>query len=358
MGSYIKSAQDSIRTIITECKADGKRDVKFGLVTYRDHPPEDRSYVTKTFSFTSSPVLAKQYVDTMAADGGGDGPEAVADGLHDALAFFPWSLSAVKIVVFIADAPPHGLSKHQTDGLPPGWDTHDPMVDVVQMLQKEIILYSVGCEPALGQTSFARDWFKAIAEVTGGRYLSLKNAKLLPQVIIGGASEETDLEKNAALIEEEIVSIRQEASSEGKSYTEDEIFELAAKRMGEKGLKTTQGLLSDIGVGEEQTPFSGRISECKTMKEVSDMLNKESPPQSQFQFSRSSSTMSDGDCLEMDYGGLPPLAMPMSSMSMARGSSMATPTAAPAHFAEQSYSAMPQAISKEQVTRFARRKGY
>jgi len=43
MGSYIAAAQSSIRTIITGCAADGKRDVKFGLVTYRDLPPEERT---------------------------------------------------------------------------------------------------------------------------------------------------------------------------------------------------------------------------------------------------------------------------------------------------------------------------
>ena len=38
----------------------------------------------------------------------GDIPEAVADGLHDALKL-SWREEATKICVLIADAPPHGL---------------------------------------------------------------------------------------------------------------------------------------------------------------------------------------------------------------------------------------------------------
>lgn len=40
-----------------------------------------------------------------------------------------------------------------------------------------------GCEPALGtNSSWGRDFFKAIAYMTGGRYVPLANAAALPQV--------------------------------------------------------------------------------------------------------------------------------------------------------------------------------
>jgi len=273
----------------------------------------------------------------MSAQGGGDGPEAVADGIHEALVSFPWSKSAIKICVLIADAPPHGLSKFQGDGFPPQWDQHDPMVDMNLMLQQEIILYSVGCEPALGQTPFARDWFKAIAEITGGRYLSLQNAELLPQVIIGGADEEADLEKNAALIEAEIISIRAEMVAADKPIDEDQVYEIAAKRMADKGMKTTQGKLSDIGVGEAQTPYAGRISLLKTLKEVKEMLDQETPPAAAAPTMSSYSRTSSRE------------RAPRSAMSDMFGGS-----AAPA----QGYSLDSDSISKEQIKRVAWRKKY
>src|SRR4051812_41843053 len=44
----------------------------------------------------------------MSASGGGDGPESVCCGFQDALKL-PWRSEAIKICIFIADAPPHGL---------------------------------------------------------------------------------------------------------------------------------------------------------------------------------------------------------------------------------------------------------
>ena len=44
----------------------------------------------------------------MIASGGGDGPEAVTAGLAACLTDLEWRRSAAKMVVLIADAPPHG----------------------------------------------------------------------------------------------------------------------------------------------------------------------------------------------------------------------------------------------------------
>ena len=51
--------------------------MRFALVSYRDHPPQDTSFITKTFEFTNSISVMQSYVQTMSAAGGGDGPEAV-----------------------------------------------------------------------------------------------------------------------------------------------------------------------------------------------------------------------------------------------------------------------------------------
>lgn len=60
------------------------------------------------------------------------------------------------------------------------------------MAQKSITLYCVGCEPAILDY---KDFFAAIAYLTGGQYVPLRNAKLLSKVIVGGAIEEISLEK-------------------------------------------------------------------------------------------------------------------------------------------------------------------
>ena len=50
---------------------------------------------------------------------GGDGPEAVADALHQVLKL-NWRQTATKICIFISDAPPHGLGMDSGDGFPNG----------------------------------------------------------------------------------------------------------------------------------------------------------------------------------------------------------------------------------------------
>jgi hypothetical protein len=51
----------------------------------------------------------KEWLEGCSAEGGGDLPEAVADGLDEALKL-SWREVSTKIVVLISDAPPHGLT--------------------------------------------------------------------------------------------------------------------------------------------------------------------------------------------------------------------------------------------------------
>ena len=83
MSSYIHSARDNIRHIVEDIVAKETCDVRLALVEYRDHPPQDRSYVTQVHDFTPRVAEMRQWLEVSKADGGGDAPEAVADALHD-----------------------------------------------------------------------------------------------------------------------------------------------------------------------------------------------------------------------------------------------------------------------------------
>ena len=102
-----------------EIVAAEKADVRLALVEYRDHPPQDSTFVTRVNDFTPSVKKMKTWLNACSASGGGDGPEAVADALHQVLKL-SWRDEAAKICVFISDAPPHGLSSHSGDGFPNG----------------------------------------------------------------------------------------------------------------------------------------------------------------------------------------------------------------------------------------------
>ena len=118
MGSYIQSATESIRQIVEEIVALEKSDIRMSLVEYRDHPPQEETFVTRAHDFTASIKKMKEWLEECSAVGGGDQAEAVADGLNEVLTL-SWREKSTKICVLIADAPPHGLSS-SGDSFPNG----------------------------------------------------------------------------------------------------------------------------------------------------------------------------------------------------------------------------------------------
>jgi hypothetical protein len=92
-------------------KLASRDDLRVGLVAFRDHPPQDHTYITKNFGFTSDVQEMKSHLKTLYASGGGDGPEAVTAGMYEALNM-QWREHASKMVVLIADAPPHGIGEY------------------------------------------------------------------------------------------------------------------------------------------------------------------------------------------------------------------------------------------------------
>jgi len=135
MGSYIRSAQQNILSIVEQISKSSGCNVQFALSKYRDHPPEETSYVSQVYPFTDNLSKIKEYVDSMSASGGGDGPESVADGLHDCLVL-PYRKLATKICIFIADAPPHGIEPNG-DNFPNGCPAgHDPLQIAREMASK------------------------------------------------------------------------------------------------------------------------------------------------------------------------------------------------------------------------------
>jgi len=235
MASYIETAKQNIRKISESMHAMEARDMRYGLVCYRDHPPQDNTYAVKVFNFTPSIQTMQQNINTMSAQGGGDGPESVSCAL-DAALNMEYRKNSVRVCVVIADAPPHGLQENG-DGFPQGCPCGiDPLVTARKMAEKQIIIYSVACEPNLGQYKNARAFFKSIAEITHGRYLSLTSAHLLPQVIIGGSIEELDLKKLETEVVQEVANVKT-ASPE---LSEAQVEERVCSNLNRKGINTWQ----------------------------------------------------------------------------------------------------------------------
>lgn len=114
-GSYISSATKNIEQICAHIFESGKlqtkEDLRVGLVAFRDHPPQDHTYIVKNFGFSSDISQVHKDLSGLYASGGGDGPEAVTAAMAEALNM-DWREYASKMVVLIADAPPHGIGEY------------------------------------------------------------------------------------------------------------------------------------------------------------------------------------------------------------------------------------------------------
>jgi len=216
MGGYIKTAQENITNIVESIIASESADIRFALVMYRDHPPQDSTYVTQIREFTSDITIMRHYVNEMQAAGGGDTPEAMTSGLFQSLSL-PYRDTATKVCVLIADAPPHGLSG-SGDGFPNGDPNTEDLLSISrQLATRGIRVYCVGCEPSISSYVEATSWMKWTAELCSGRYVSLQRANFLSNIIIGGCREELNLDKLA----KEVIVEKNKMSKEGFIFEED-----------------------------------------------------------------------------------------------------------------------------------------
>jgi Mg-chelatase subunit ChlD len=172
MADEIRSVKTHIVKIVNEVKnGNPKPDIRVGLVTYRDHKPQEYGYLFRTYQLTRDIEQALSNVVRIQANGGGDYPEAVADGLHAGLHLMDWDNNAKKIVFLIGDAAPHGLGVQDSSfiqGCPSG---HNHKTEADYASNKGIKIYTIsgsGMDPRGIQA------WKDIAKITGGEYQRLK----------------------------------------------------------------------------------------------------------------------------------------------------------------------------------------
>jgi len=271
MGSYIQSCKDNIHKIVEGLMAMEKVELRFGLVEYRDHPPQDATFVSRVTDFTSSVSMMKVNVDKMAARGGGDGPESVCCGFKAAFDM-PYHPRATKVVIFIADAPPHGLGEGG-DGFPDGCPHKmDPLELSMKMAEAGIVIYSVGCEPSVDNYENCKDFMLAVSSMTGGQYVGLSNAELLTNVIIGSASEQMSLEK---IMEQATREAQRIAAASETPLSDDEIAVMVASKLDEQKVKTTHLILDHQSVMTEKAViFSQCCSLATALSAISHLPKK------------------------------------------------------------------------------------
>jgi hypothetical protein len=131
---YIDNVKASINIICDEIresdcmKSAGPGDLRVAFIGFRDHPPQDLSFVTREWDFASDIAKISRNLRSLPdAKGGGDGPEAVTAALDQALKM-KWRNDCNKVAVLVSDAPPHGIGNdgahdHWPNGVPGGQDS-------------------------------------------------------------------------------------------------------------------------------------------------------------------------------------------------------------------------------------------
>ena len=203
MGAYIDEVKRRLLEIVDTLRAAPLcRSLRMGLVSYRDHPPQDDTFASRVVPLTADIESIRTGVARMQASGGGDGPESVTDGLYD-LVRLDWRPRAARVVVWVGDAPPHGVEPHN-DGFPEGCPCgHHWYTQAESCREMGIVIHAVGCLPTLRQYVGAEGVFKTVAGTSRGLYLPLSEALMLIPLITGVAEVELDKQR----IEEHIAEV-------------------------------------------------------------------------------------------------------------------------------------------------------
>lgn len=139
MERWIQAAKTQIQTIVDTTRAQHGDDIhmRVGFVGYRDYGEQERFLVQ---DFTDVPTLLARIRD-VHAEGGDDVAEDVAGGLHE-IEQLSWDDDGVKLMIHIADAPPHGLQFHAryvSDRYPAGDPSgRNPLDSISKLFQRGI----------------------------------------------------------------------------------------------------------------------------------------------------------------------------------------------------------------------------
>ena len=113
MGWCVDQMTDTIKKIVKRF-SDKQYNIKFAIQLYRDHPPQQYSFIEQHYDLRSEKNIMKVIEEQCDVVGGGDIPEAVFDGLVNGLEKTSWRVStdgkkkSKRFLFHGCDAPPHG----------------------------------------------------------------------------------------------------------------------------------------------------------------------------------------------------------------------------------------------------------
>lgn len=219
MSGFLNEAKKRLIGTLEALSGQSKIDLHVGLVEFRDHPPQDNSFITQVTNLTGTIKAIQSTIDRLKADGGGDGPEAVYRGIADACNQLAWREHSIRYILLVGDSPPHGFAtwfeqygptqtaSQQADqsvaaprgrgrarhglGIVDSWPRECPSGLNVQSVsalceKRGIMVHAL----ALGRSPGAHESFTAIALATGGTFRTMEHHTDAIQLITNVLSAE------------------------------------------------------------------------------------------------------------------------------------------------------------------------
>lgn len=170
MGNLIETAQKQMVAMLSELTQAADINLWLGVVEYRDHPPQD-TMVYKVHAFTDNLAVAQKTIMRLQAQGGGDAPEAVLDGITAACHEMAWWKHSRRLIVLVGDAPPHGVGA-QGDAFAQGCPCGETIASVTRLAEEtRATIHALGLRPAVTSS------FSEISALTGGKFFSVEQAE-------------------------------------------------------------------------------------------------------------------------------------------------------------------------------------
>lgn len=184
MGPFIKTARQELVAMVEALRRMSKLDVHVGMVEYRDHPPIESTYLTRIHPLTSELSDLQGTLEGLRArGGGGDGPEAVYQGIYEACQHIAWRPHSMRFAFLVGDAPPHAFAHWwmiKTGASMPYGRDHWPIAcpsglcmnaAILSCERQNIRLYSL----SLGTNELTALSFQTLAWGTGGEHFAAEN---------------------------------------------------------------------------------------------------------------------------------------------------------------------------------------
>ncbi len=186
MGDEIAYLKAEVADVIRQVKRDNQQlNVRLGSVFYRDF---NDAYLTRTFDFDKSLKKNVEFIREQSADGGGDTPEAVPEGLEAAIDSMSWSDNAgTRLLFLVLDAPPHLTDRN---------------IEKLQRLSAKAAEKGIKIIPiaASGVDQNTEYLMKALAVATGGTYTFLTDDSGVGNGHLKATTEKHDVELLNALM--------------------------------------------------------------------------------------------------------------------------------------------------------------